>query len=220
MCSSLLQLLDSGAAAMFPFLCVLSGKLPCCHSVHWDSVSVHDLRPRPNWEVPITVPMPGPTESYTLIERCWRCVQHYLFSCKASPPGCLDPTELWANLWDRQLPEALAHKRVRLAPHVDSFDADSVRPHCIPWLLDPFSFLQDCPYSRRVAMCSVIATFVLLDGASVADDAVPAVSRVFASGLVHRSLSALALPSATCDAGRCPLPFRPTRGAEAEAPLG
>jgi hypothetical protein len=65
-------------------------------------------------------------------------------------------------------------KSVRLALHVDSFDADSVRAHCMLWLLDPFSFLQGCSRSRRDAVCSVIASFVLLVGASVADDAVPA----------------------------------------------
>jgi hypothetical protein len=90
----------------------------------------------------------------------------------------------------------------------------------MPWLLNPFSFLQGCSHSRRDAVCSVIAAFVLLVGASVADDIVPAGSRVFASGLVRRSLSALALPPVSLVAGRCPLPFRPARGAEAAAPLG
>jgi hypothetical protein len=51
-------------------------------------------------------------------------------------------------------------------------------------------------------------------------DVVPAGSCVFASGLLRRSLSALVLPTVSRVAGRCPLPFRPTRGAEAEAPLG
>jgi hypothetical protein len=60
----------------------------------------------------------------------------------------------------------------------------------------------------------------LLAGASVADDVVPAGSWVFASGLVRRSLSALALAPVSRVAGRFPLPFRPARGAEAEAPLG
>jgi hypothetical protein len=90
----------------------------------------------------------------------------------------------------------------------------------MPWLLDPFSFLQACSRSQRDAVCSVIATFVLLVGASVADDAVPAGSCVFASVLVRRSLSALALPPVSRVAGRYPLPFRPARGAKAEAPLG
>jgi hypothetical protein len=69
-------------------------------------------------------------------------------------------------------------------------------------------------------MCSVIAACVLLVGATVVGDAVPAGSCVFASWLVHRSLSALALPPVSRVAGRCPLPFRTSRGAEAEFPLG
>jgi hypothetical protein len=93
---------------------------------------------------------------YTLIERRWRCVQHYLFSCKASPCGCPDPTDLWAELWDLLSQESPACKRVRLALHVDSFDADFVFTHCMPWLLDPFSFLQGCSRSRRDAMCSLL----------------------------------------------------------------
>jgi hypothetical protein len=48
-------------------------------------------------------------------------------------------------------------------------DADSVRAHSVPWLLDPFFFLQRFPRSRRDAVCSVIAAFVFLVGASVAD---------------------------------------------------
>jgi hypothetical protein len=79
---------------------------------------------------------------------------------------------------------------------------------------------QGCSRSRRDAVCSVIAAFVLLVGASVADDAVPTGSCVFAPGLVRRSLSGLALQSVSRVAGRCPLPFRPAGGAEAEAPLG
>jgi hypothetical protein len=125
-----------------------------------------------------------------LIERRWRCVQHYLFSCKASPCVCPDLTDLWADLWHLLSHESSARKRVRLALHLDSFDADSVFAHCMPWLLDPFSFLQGCFRSRRDAVCSVIVAFVLLVGAPVADDAVPAGSCVFASGLVRRSLSA------------------------------
>jgi hypothetical protein len=109
---------------------------------------------------------------------------------------------------------------VSLALHVDSFDADSVCAYCMPWLLDPLSFLQGCFRSRRDAVCSVIAAFVLLVGVCVADDAVPAGSCVFASRLVRRSPSALELPPASRVAGLCPLPFRPARGAEAEAPLG
>jgi hypothetical protein len=185
MCSPPLSLLHSGNAVVFPFLCVLSGKLPYCHSVDWDSVPVHGLCLRPNCEVPITVSPPGTAGGYTLIERGWRCVQHYLFSCKASPRGYPDPTDLWADLWDLLPHESPAHESVRLALHVDSFDADSVRALCMSELLDPLSFLQSCFRSRRDAVCSVIAAFVLLVGASVADDVVPASSCVFASGFVR-----------------------------------
>jgi hypothetical protein len=90
---------------------------------------------------------------------------------------------------------------VRLALYVDSFDVDSVFAHCMPWLLDPCFFLQGCSHSRRDAVCSVIAAYVLLVGASVADDVAPAGACVFASGLVHRSLSAFALPPVSCAAG-------------------
>jgi hypothetical protein len=220
MCSPPSPLLHSGADVVFPFLCVLSGKLPYCHSVDEDSVPVHGLCPRPNCEVPITVPPPGTAGRDTSIERRWRCVQHYLLSCTASPCGCSDPTDHWADLWDL-LPHAPpAREHVRLALHVDSFDADSVRALCMPWLLDPFSFLQGCSRSWRDAVCSVIAAFLLLVGASVADDGVPAGSCVFASGLVRRSLSDLALPPAPRVAGRFPLPHRPDQGTEAEALLG
>jgi hypothetical protein len=51
---------------------------------------------------------------------------------------------------------------------VDSFD--SVHAHCMPWLLDSFSLLQGCPRSRHNAVCSVLAAFGLLVGASVAHD--------------------------------------------------
>jgi hypothetical protein len=154
------------------------------------------------------------------IQRRWRCVQHYPFSCRTSPLGCPDPADLWAHLWDHLPPAAPARSHVRLALHVEPFDADSVRAHCVPWLMDPFSFLQGCPCSQRDAVCSVLAAFVLLVVASVADATVPVGSPVLASGLVRHSLSALALLSASRVAGCCPLPFRPAWGAEAEAPLG
>jgi hypothetical protein len=154
-----------------------------------------------------------------LIERHWRCVQHYLFSCKASPCGSPDPTDLRVDLWNLLLHDSPARERVRLALHVGSFDADAVLAHCMPWLLDPFSLLQKC-FRSRVMLFSVIAAFLLLVGASVADDVVPAGSCVFASGLVRGPLSALALPPVSRVAGRCALPFRTARGAEAEAPLG
>jgi hypothetical protein len=52
------------------------------------------------------------------------------------------------------------------------------------WLLDPFCFFPACPRSVCVAVCSVLACYVLLVGPSVADAAVPAGERVFAAGLV------------------------------------
>jgi hypothetical protein len=165
---------------VFPFLYVLSVKLPYCHSVDWDSVPVHGLSPRPNCEVPITVPPPGTVGGYTLIERRWRCVQHYLFSCTASPRGCPDPTNLWADLWDLLPHESPARERVCQALHVDFFNADSVHARCMTCILDPFTFLQGCSRSHFDAVSSVIAAFVLLVGASVADDAVPAGSCMFA----------------------------------------
>jgi hypothetical protein len=112
MCSPPLPLPHFGAAVVFPFLGVLSGKLPYCHSVDWASVPVHGLCPRPNCEVPITLPPPGTAGGYTLFERRWRCVQHYLFSCKASPRGFPDPADLCADLWDLLPHEAPASARV------------------------------------------------------------------------------------------------------------
>jgi hypothetical protein len=68
-------------AVVFPFLCVFSGRLPYCHSVDWDSIPcfmvplLFGFCPRPNCEVPITMPPPGTAGGYTLPERPWRCVQ-------------------------------------------------------------------------------------------------------------------------------------------------
>jgi hypothetical protein len=76
---------------------------------------------------PHHVPTPGTAGGYTLPERHWRCVQHYLFNCKASPLGCPDSADVWADLRDLLLPTAPARSRVHLALHVDSFDASSVR---------------------------------------------------------------------------------------------
>jgi hypothetical protein len=69
-------------------------------------------------------------------------------------------------------------------------------------------------------VCSVLACYILLVGASVADAAVPAGERVFAAGLVHSCLGLLSLPPSSRVARRCPTSFRPFGGAEAEAPLG
>jgi hypothetical protein len=206
-----LRCLHTGAAVVFPFLCVLSGKLPYCHSVNWDSVPVHGLCPQPNCEVPITVPKHSAAGGSTLIERRWRCVQHSLFSCKASPRGCPDPIDLWADLWDLLPHDAPARERMRLGLHVDSFDADSVQAHCMPSLLEPFSFLQGCSRSRRDAVCSVIAAFVFLVGASVADDPVSAV----------RVCALLGLCVALCLLSRCRLrPVLLDIAPSCSAPLG
>jgi hypothetical protein len=84
---------------------------------------------------------------------------------------------------------------------------------------DPFSFMQGCSHLRRDAECSDIAAFDFLYLAPVADGRVPAGLRVFASGLVRHSLSALALTPAPRVAAHYPLPFCLGRGAEAEATL-
>jgi hypothetical protein len=101
-------------------------------------------------------------------------VLNTISSAASSPRGCPDPTDLWADLWDLLPPEAPARELVRLALHVNSFDADLVHVHCMPWLLDPFAFLQGCSRSQRDAVCSGIAAFVFLVGAFVADDEVHA----------------------------------------------
>jgi hypothetical protein len=72
---------------------------------------------------------------------------------------------------------------MHLALHMESFEAESVCAHCMPWLLDSFSFLQGCSRSWRDAVCSVLAAFVPLVGATVADGAVPAGSGVLLGGL-------------------------------------
>jgi hypothetical protein len=80
--------------------------------------------------------------------------------------------------------------------------------------------LSACPRSVSVAVCSVIACYVLLVGAAVADVAMPAGERVFAAALVHSCLRPLSLPPFSRVAWRCPPSFRPLGGAEAEARLG
>jgi hypothetical protein len=107
---------------------------------------------------------------------------------------CPDPTDLWLDLSDLLSGDAVAAAHVRRALHVDSFDPAAVRRFCMPWLLDPFCFLSACPRSVSVAVCSVLACYVLLVGASVADAAVPAGERVFAAGVVHSCLHPLLLP--------------------------
>jgi hypothetical protein len=90
----------------------------------------------------------------------------------------------------------------------------------MPWLLDPFCFMSACPCCICVAVCSVIASYVLLVGASVADAAVPVGDPPFAAGLVPCCMQPLSLPPSSHVAGRCPPSFRPFGGAEAAALLG
>jgi hypothetical protein len=65
-----------------PLLCVLSGR---------GSIPLHALSSQLNCAVPITMPPPRTAADYIVPEHRWRCVQHYLFSCKASLLGCPDP---------------------------------------------------------------------------------------------------------------------------------
>jgi hypothetical protein len=157
---------------------------------------------------------------YTFVERRWRCVQHFLFSCKASPPACPDPTASWLDLLDILSGDAVAAARVRQALHVDSLNRADVCRFCMPWLLGPSCFLPACSRSLCAAVFSVLACYLLLVGASVADAAVPAGERVLPAGLVHSCLSPLSLPLSSRVAERCPPSFQPFGGAEVEAPLG
>jgi hypothetical protein len=157
------------------------------------------------------------------VERRWRCVQHFFFSCNASPLDCSDPTDLWLDLLDLLSCDSFTALRVREAPgalHVDSFHLEAVRPVWMLWLLDPFCFLSACTWSVCAAVCSVLACYVCLVGASVADAAVPACAPAFAAGLVRSSLRRLSFRSTSRVAGRCPPYLRPAGGAEAEALVG
>jgi hypothetical protein len=155
------------------------------------------------------VPAPETAGACTLSERRWRCFQHTLFSGKASPLGCPHPAGRWADLGGLAPPAAPARSCLCLALHVDSFDADLLALHA----LAPGSYLlpAGCPRSRHNALSSFFAAILLLVGASNsdADDKVPAGSCMFASKLVRRSLSALALLPAFRAAGPCPLPRSP-----------
>jgi hypothetical protein len=207
-------------SACVPFLCVLSVHPPFCHSVPWDSLPLHELCPRFNRQVCITRPPPNAAAGYTFVEHCWRYVQHFLCSCRASPPECPDPTDLWLDLLPLLSCDAVAAAPVRQALHVDSFDPTDVCRCCMPWLLDPFCFLSACPRPVSAAVCSILSFYVLLVGASVADALVPAGDRVSAAGLVHGCLRPLSLPPSSCVARRCPPSFRAFGGAETEAHLG
>jgi hypothetical protein len=93
-------------------------------------------------------------------------------------------------------------------------------PQCLqPRLLDPVYVFSARPHSVCAAVCSVIACYVLLVGASVADATVPAGDGVLAAGLVRRCLHVLSLLPWSCVARRCPASFHRSGGAEAEALL-
>jgi hypothetical protein len=70
------------------------------------------------------------------------------------------------------------------------------------WIL--FTFLSACPPSIRVAVCSIIASYVLLVGASVDDAAVPVGDLPFAAELVPCCLQPLSLPPSSRVAGVAP----------------
>lgn len=114
----------------------------------------------------------------------------------------------------------MARRALRMARDVDPSSPDAVRACCVPLLLDPHVFLQDCAGPVCAQAYSVIAAYILLVGASLADEAVPVGECVFAAALVRHPLSYLALPPWSRILRSCPPPFRPSRGAEAEALLG
>jgi hypothetical protein len=82
------------------------------------------------------------------------------------------------------------------------------------------SFFSACPRSVCAAVCSVLACYVLLVGASVAAVAVPAGEHVFAAGVVHSCLRPLSLPPSSRVARRRPPLLPLLRGVEAEVLLG
>jgi hypothetical protein len=103
-------------------------------------------------------PLPTTAGGYNSVERSWHCVQHFLFSCKASPPGCLDHPFLCPVILDPLPCDAMAAAQVRLALHVDSCDGASVRPVRLPWLLDLFfCLLPACLCTVCAAKCLVLA---------------------------------------------------------------
>jgi hypothetical protein len=77
----------------------------------------------------------------TLLERRWRCVQHFLFSCKASPLGCPDPYDLWG------FPCPLRQWLAQTSFWRRTWNPSIRIPfsHCMPWVLDHFCVLQCTP---------------------------------------------------------------------------
>jgi hypothetical protein len=91
--------------------------------------------------------------------------------------------------------------------------------HCMPWLLAPFSF-WGCPRSRRDAVCSVLAALFSWLGFLLRTARCLQVRVCALLGAREFSVSSRVAACVLRVAGRCPLPFRSARGAEAEAPLG
>jgi hypothetical protein len=217
LCSPPLSLLHSGAAVVFPFLCVLSGKVFFSHSVDWKSVFVHGLCPRANCEVPITAPLPGTA----WVTRCLN-VNGAVFSTISSvakPPRVVARTPLTSGRTcgtschtSRPLESAcilcfmfthfMRTRIVRTACPGSCIVSSSCRAVPAPVLMLSALFLPP-----------LFSWLVLLWWTTLCLRA-----RVCSrGGLVRHSLSALALPPVSRVAGRCPLPFLSARGAEAEA---
>jgi hypothetical protein len=163
------------------------------------------------------------------VERRWCSVQHFLFSCKAGPPDCPDPTDLWLNFLDLLSATAAAAARVHQALHVDSFDPSDVPCSCHGFCI-PSASCQLVPHPSNTlwafalctgggyvcaAVCSAFACYNLLVGASVAAAAVPACERVFADSDVNRCLC----PSSRVDRC-CPPLLPPLRGCRGRSPPG
>jgi hypothetical protein len=200
---------------------VVASRLPSCHSVDWDSIPLHGLCPWPKCEALTTVPPLGTARGYTVRDSPWRCIQRYLFSCKASLLGCPDPADLWADLWDLLPFAASAHRRTSMCAWHIMWTPLTRSPfaHCTPWFLSPSCTALPSP---GVMLCARFWPLLFSWLGLLLQMPVPVGSCVFASGLLRmRSpLSALVLPLAPRVAGRCPLPFSHAWIAEAEAPLG
>jgi hypothetical protein len=120
---------------------------------------------RTRWTQPakITTPPLGPSGGYTLLERRRRCVQH--FCSVAKRPRLVAPTLLicGAPSGGPLLPTAaMARSKGLLATNVDFFDPDAVYTRCIPWVLDLFCFLQDCPVLSVLRGTPLVPFIVML----------------------------------------------------------
>ena len=215
-----LQVLNYTPGIVFPFMCVRSAKLPFCHFVSWDNLHVHGLCHREKCEVDICLPPAGTSGVFKPIERQWRCVQHFLFSCKASPIGCPDPNDLWMDILQTLPSHAHARAAVHKSVHANPFCHKTVREVCVPWVLDPGAFLSDCPASVRAQVFSLVAAYILLIGAFVGKDVVSPAQSAPPVQLARSSLRDLSLPPWSRVVRRFRVLSHPSRGAEAEAHSG